>query len=148
MSGWRSTKAGKHFKLGSKPGIDSNGNHSSHSGSQASPVPHKEMKRRAWLSTPAGIAHTKNDSTHTITRKKPCPKCQGDMTMKIDSANGYGSGNYNCRCGNIASQSQTEDDWVGASEKICVARYCKNKAGEKERLCPECIKQEAEDRWQ
>ena len=36
MSGWKSTKDGKHFKTRDKPGLNSNGNHSSHSGSQSS----------------------------------------------------------------------------------------------------------------
>ena len=36
MSGWKSTKDGKHFKTRTKPGINSNGNHSSHSGTQPS----------------------------------------------------------------------------------------------------------------
>ena len=47
MSGWRSTKAGKHFKLGSKPGIKSNHNNHSHSGSQAISM-HTETKLKYW----------------------------------------------------------------------------------------------------
>ena len=39
MSGWRSTKSGKHFRTGTKPGISSgSNNHSNNSGSQPSSV--------------------------------------------------------------------------------------------------------------
>ena len=36
MTGWRSTKDGRHFRTKSKPGLNSNGNHSSNLGSQPS----------------------------------------------------------------------------------------------------------------
>ena len=87
-------------------------------------------------------------ATETITRKDPCPNCQGEMTMEINIEDGYGRGIYACRCGNQICQDQDAPDWVGAPQKICVATYCENKAGEKERLCTECIKQEEDDRWQ
>ena len=39
MSGWKSTKSGKHFRTGTKPGISSgSNNHSNNSGSQPSSV--------------------------------------------------------------------------------------------------------------
>ena len=48
MSGWKSTKSGKHFRTGTKPGISSNNNSnhsSSNSGStQSSPMVHPERK--------------------------------------------------------------------------------------------------------
>ena len=45
-----------------------------------------------------------------ITRKTKCPKCQGNMTMDIDNS-GWGDGYYRCRCGQMAAQSQTNNDW-------------------------------------
>ena len=57
MSGWKSTKDGKHFKTGTKPGIssDSNNTHSSHN-SQSSSV-HQSSHRRL----PPALQHKKQE---------------------------------------------------------------------------------------
>ena len=50
MSGWKSTKSGKHFQTRTKPGISSGNNNHSHSGSQASPIhPSQQNKRDSSL---------------------------------------------------------------------------------------------------
>ena len=60
MTGWKSTKDGKHFKTGTKPGINSNhNNHSNNSGSQSSSIRPSTHNRPASTSrpiaTPAGV---------------------------------------------------------------------------------------------
>ena len=67
MSGWRTTKDGKHFKLGSKPGINSNHNNHSHSGSQPSSM---QTERRKKSCRGCGIQFTPTLPNHVY-----CNKC-------------------------------------------------------------------------
>ena len=79
----------------------------------------------------------------TITRKDPCPNCQGDMTLEEDIETGYSRGIYLCRCGNQICQEG--NDWVGAPDTICDIQFCGKKIDDTSSLCEEHLQQEAEE---
>ena len=123
MTGWRSTKDGRHFQTRTKPGVNSNDNHSNHSGSQSSSM------------------HQSNHKSPKSSKDIPvsCDECKRMFVDKLRPGPKFP--HHTClECG----QKKDEEDWKTAATVPVSCNECKRMFMDKDHrpqgyhCCPKC----------